>query len=134
MATQTIARSKTGRWRFTIVAASITVIAALIVTLVIAGALALKSAQVIPGPPELGPNANYGTQLREGFPVGSTLSYGTTWLREGGPLGLNNEYGIRPVPNAVPLGLSDDYGTRHMPEAVPLDLNDDYGTRHAGEW
>ena len=32
MATQTIARSKTGRWRFTIIAASIMVIAALIVT------------------------------------------------------------------------------------------------------
>ena len=36
MATQTIARSKTGRWRFTIIAVSITVIAALIVTVVIA--------------------------------------------------------------------------------------------------
>ena len=71
MATQTIARSKTGRWRYTIIAVSITVIAALIVTVAIAVALA---GQVVPGRPGLGPNTN--TYTRE---------------REGGPLGLNDD-------------------------------------------
>jgi len=95
MATQTLTRSKTGRWRFTIIAASITVIAALIVTVVIAVALALNPAQGVRGRPALGPNPNYFTREREGgplhgplvVPLGPNLNYYTR-EREGGPLGL----------------------------------------------
>jgi len=95
MATQTIARSKTGRWRFTIIAASIMVIAALIVTVAIAVALA---GQVVPGRPGLGPNTNTYTREREGGPLhmpqGVPLGPNTntyTREREGGPLGLNDD-------------------------------------------
>jgi hypothetical protein len=98
MATQTVARSKTGRWRFTIIAVSITVIAALIVTVAIAVALALDPAQVGPGRFELGPNTNTYTKEREGGPLhmpqGVPLGPNTntyTKEREGGPLGLNDD-------------------------------------------
>ena len=98
MATQTITRSKTGRWRFTIIAVSITVIAALIVTVVIAVALALDPAQGVRGRPALGPNTNTYTLEREGGPLhmpqGVPLGPNTntyTREREGGPLGLNDD-------------------------------------------
>jgi len=95
MATQTLTRSKTGRWRFTIIAASIAVIAALIVTVVIAVALAVNPAHGVPARPGLGPNLNTYAREREGgplhgplvVPLGPNLNYYTR-EREGGPLGL----------------------------------------------